>query len=214
MKLLNRKTEPLPALRPIEDHPDYQSRQIVVDRLKAELNALSKEQTDIIGRLNEFRRSPVEVLSSAYLREAHPSLDEDRTATNERLREISFRSHAVRLAIAQAERDVSEIRHRLSAATAEEQAPQYRACVRRALAGMLAMQRANAGIVSLAENRAALGYSEIFVPVGLSPWPYWGDPEEDSSEWRRFLKELLEQGHISTGEYGRIIAGAPEEIAP
>lgn len=214
MKLLNRETKTQPTLAPIEDHPDYQSRQVVVDRLKGELNALQKENTAIINRANEFRRSPVEVLSTAYLTEAHPSLDEGRIAINKRLGEISLRIHALRMAIERAERDVTEVRYRLSASTAEEQAPQYRAYVRSALSGMLAVQRANTNIVNLAESRKVLGYSEIFCPVGLSPWPYWGDPKDESSLWRRLLKEFQEQGHISEGEYRRIINGVQEEIEP
>ena len=213
MKLLNREHKPQSSLTPIEEHPDYQSRQLVVDRLKSELNTLSKEQTDIINRANKFRRSSVEVLSAAYLTDAHPPLDEE-AANRKRLGELSFRSQAVRLAIQRAENDVKEIRYRLSDVTAEEQAPQYRTFVRRALSAMLALQQANADIVSLRENREALGYSGIFNPVGLSPWPFWGDPKEASSNWQQILKEFLEQGHISPGEHHRIIAGVREEIEP
>lgn len=213
MKLLNREPK-TQSLTPIEDHPDYQSRQMVVDRLNSELNALSKEQTDIINRANQFRRAPVEVLSAAYLSGAHPPLDEDRTAISKRLNELSFRSRAVRLALQRAEQDVNEVRFRLSEKTAQEQALQYRTYVRRALSAMLALHRANTDISDLGENRRMLGYTGTFVPVGLSPWPYWGALEDESSLWRILLKEFLEQGHISEGEYRRIINGVQGEIEP
>lgn len=214
MKLLNRETKTMTALRPIEDHPDYQSRQVVADRLKGELNSLAKEQTDIINRANEFRRSPVEVLSASYLSHAHPPMNEERTAISARLNELSFRSRAVRLAIERAERDVTEVRYRLSAETAQEQAPQYRAYVRRAISAMLDLHQANTDIANLGETRRMLGYTAAFTPVGLSPWPYWGDLKEESSVWRINLKEFWEQGHISDGEYNRIISGVQRGIEP
>lgn len=207
MKLLTRPSKSLSAIKPIDEHPDYQAVHEVVDRLKRERNTVAAEKTDLINRANAYRRPAVEVLSAAYLRGARPSLDEDGIVINEKIGELSLRFNALTLAIETAEKEVTTVRHRLSAETAKEQASDYRSSARRVLFGMLLIQQGNSEIMDLAETRKELGYNEVFTAVGLSPWPQWGDPKEESSYWRMILKEFLEVGHISAVEHNRLING-------
>lgn len=207
MKLLTRPSKSLSAIKPIDEHPGYQAVHEVVDRLKRERNTVAAEKTDLINRANAYRRPAVEVLSAAYLRGARPSLDEDGIVINEKIGELSLRFNALTLAIETAEKEVTTVRHRLSAETAKEQASDYRSSARRVLFGMLLIQQGNSEIMDLAETRKELGYNEVFTAVGLSPWPQWGDPKEESSYWRMILKEFLEVGHISAVEHNRLING-------
>jgi hypothetical protein len=79
---------------------------------------------------------------------------------------------------------------------------------------MLQIQQGNSQITDMTEARKELGYNEIFSAVGVSPWPQWGDPKEESSPWRMILKEFLEAGHISAVEHNRIINGVLMDFEP
>ncbi len=214
MKLLNRTVKSQPAIMPIEEYPEYRSVQEVVDRLKRERDAIAAEKTDLINRANQYRRPSVEILSAAYLRGPRPSLEEDGISSSKRIGELGLRFNALTLAIQTAERKVNEVRWRLSGDTAKEQASSYRSYAREVLLGMLKIQQGNSQITDMMENRKELGYSEIFTPVGLSPWPLWGDPKEESSVWRMILKQFLEAGHISPAEHNRIISGLLMDFEP
>lgn len=214
MKLLTRPSKSASSIKPIEEHPAYQTVQEVVERLKRERNTVDAEKTDLINRANAYRRPPVEVLSAAYLRGPRPALDEDGIVINKKIGELSLRFNALTLAIETAEKEVTMVRHQLSAETASEQASDYRSSARRVLFGMLQIQQGNSQIMGLAETRKELGYHEIFTAVGLSPWPQWGDPKEDSSPWRMILREFLEAGHISSVEHNRLINGLLMDFEP
>lgn len=214
MKLLTRPSKSASSIKPIEEHPAYQTVQEVVERLKRERNTIAAEKTDLINRANAYRRPAVEVLSAAYLRGPRPSLDEDGIVINKKIGELSLRFNALTLAIETAEKEVTTVRHQLSAETAKEQASDYRSLVRRVLFGMLQMQHGNSQIMDMTETRKELGYHEIFTAVGISPWPHWGDPKEESSPWRMMLREFLEAGHISAVEHNRIINGLLQEFEP
>lgn len=214
MKLLTRPAKSASVIKPIEECPDYQAVQEVVDRLNGERAAIAREKTDLINRANQYRRPAVEVLSVAYLRGPRPSLEEDGILLNKKINELTLRFNALTMAIQTAEREVTTVRHRLSAQTAKEQASSYRSYVRQVLFGMLSIQQGNSQIMDMTETRKELGYNEIFTPVGISPWPQWGDPKEESSLWRMILKEFLEAGHISPVEHNRIISGLLLDFEP
>lgn len=214
MKLLTRPSKSSSGLKPIEEYPEFQAVQEVVDRLNRERNAVADEKTDLINKANAYRRPAVEVLSAAYLRGPRPSLEEDGILINKKISELGLRFNALTLAIQTAEKEVVAVRHRLSAETAKEQASSYRLYVRVVLFGMLKIQQGNSQINDMADGRKELGYNEIFSPVGPSPWPQWGDPKEDSSLWRMILNEFLEAGHISGGEHSRIINGLLRDFEP
>ena len=214
MKLLTRPSKSSSGLKPIEEYPEFQAVQEVVDRLNRERNAVADEKTDLINKANAYRRPAVEVLSAAYLRGPRPSLEEDGILINKKISELGLRFNALTLAIQTAEREVVAVRHRLSNETAKEQASFYRSHAREVLFGMLKIQQGNSQITDMADERKGLGYNEMFCPVGMSPWPYWGDPKEESSLWRIVLNEFLEAGHISAGEHNRIINGLLRDFEP
>jgi hypothetical protein len=197
-------------LSPIDEHPDYRKRQEVVDRLKTEFKALSSEKTALINRANQYRKRPAQILAEAYLQEAQPVLDEDGILLNKRIGEINLRIHALTIAIQAAEKEVVSVKHALSLSTAEAQADGYRAAARVVLAGMVMIQRANSQIEKLGLTRQDLGYNQVFHPVGMSPWPYWGDHKAENSAWSMIMKEFLEAGHITDAEHYRLTNGSLE----
>lgn len=199
--------KPQEGLRPISEDLEFQKQEAVVNGLKLELSALSKEKTEVIHRINAHSQSRVQVMADVYLNGGNSAERPFSTQIQAKLDDLSLRINALHLAIGQAEKDMTAIVYKLSAATAKDQEAVVRRAAREVLAGMLAIQLANNEIVGVMEARRFAGYSEHFHPVGLSPWPFWGDPKDEWSVWRIILDRFLHAGHISASEKHRIENG-------
>lgn len=210
--LFEKKKESVPpqvSLQPISAFPEFRTQEDLVNKLKGELNRLSKEKVDAIDRLNAWRQPRVQVIAEQYMTGVDSVDLAARPHLGKVLDDLSLKINALRLAIQEAEKKLESIRYKLSAVTAEEQRPIVRMARRRVLAAMLQLQAANSDIVALNDGRFMLGYNLAFSPAGLSPWPYWGDPKQENSVWRMILNEFLDAGDISPVELHRIINGVP-----
>lgn len=211
--LFEKKTKesalPQGSLQLISAFPEFRTQEELVDKLKGELNRISKEKTAAIHRLNTWRQPRVEVIAEQYMTGADSVDIAARPYLGKVLDDLNLKINALTLAIQEAEKKLESIRHKLSAVTADEQRPIVRMARRRVLAAMLQLQAANSDIAAINEERLLLGYNVAFSPAGLSPWPYWGDPKQENSVWRMILNEFLDAGDISPVEHHRIINGVP-----
>ncbi len=195
------------VLQPIENHPEYREKLAVVDRLKKELNLLTTEQSALVNRANQYRRTPVQIMTDDYLAGGDVCSSPDLTERNGKISDLRLRINALYLAVEQAEKSLKGVQQQVSVATEKEQAASVRSAARIVIGGMLSVQRGNEQICALIQERADLGYVTCFHPVGLSPWPYWGSPREETSLWRFILREFVEAGYITPSEQNRINNG-------
>lgn len=208
-KKAKESAQPQGSLQPISEFPEFRTQEELVNKLKGELNRISKEKTAVIDRLNAWRQPRVEVIAEQYMAGVDVVDLAARPHLGKVLDDLSLKINALRLAIQEAEKKLEAIRYKLSGVTADEQRPIVRMARRRVLAAMLQLQAANSDIVALNDERFRLGFNTAFSPAGLSPWPYWGDPKQENSVWRMILSEFLDAGDISPVEHHRIVNGVP-----
>lgn len=212
--LSRRKSNELSELPPITAQPAYVEQQEKLERLKTELRRLSEEKARLVNSANEYQGSRAQVLADAYLSGASPSASPETVSLQRRADELSLKINALHMAVEVAERDLTALEVTLSHETKSLHAPAVRAAARRVLAGMLMIQAANDAITDLQELRVERGYRRVLNRIFPGPWPAWGNPEEETSQWRRFLRELSEAGHISAGERARIEGGVLTDFEP
>ncbi|THJ23579.1 MAG: hypothetical protein CAF45_007855 [Nitrospira sp. CG24E] len=191
-------------LIPIDEQPDYREKLDLLARLKVELRSVTAEREQAASRVNHTSRTPVvDGMVQQYL-EGHAITPD--IGYQQRLEELANKYRALLKAIDQTERELTTIRFRLSAVTAEDQKAEVREHARDALRGLLIVQRAQAALKQLCLDRRDRGYFETFRHC-VVPGTDMGELQDPNSVLRIVLQEFRDAEYLTEGEHRRLASG-------
>ena len=205
IKRLKQQATEQEAILPIAEDAEF----LAIGSKIQELECLRGEKLAWREKLQDRRRqlrssSFVDFLTVKFLEGS----DADEASVIEQLQLVNDELLALQKAVEIAKQQQAIVRGRLSSQMREIQFPIYRQLGRRVLAAMLALQAANDGVMALRDALERGGYAaDTFTPVGMAPWPFWGNIGDPTSLWQMHLLDLMERKFIDRSEFETIAEG-------
>ena len=201
------------AVRPIAEDASYRAISSKIQELeRLRLEKLQRRE-ELQSQRRQLRSSSfVDFLTTKFL---SGESDSDESSIIEKLQLANDEIRAIEKAIQLSTQEQGNVRHKLSSQVRDAHHVAYRQHIRQVLGGMLAVQAGNDAVMNLRESLERSGYAAgTFIPIGLTPWPFWGSVTDSSSFWRMHLLDLLNQGFIDRDEFESIADGDLASFIP